>query len=363
MKTKSLLIAAALLISTGAFAENYTVSSIKNLTDNYWVGAAAGLNYSCDGLYGGKLHGDGTFNFNVNFGKWITPEIGLEIGYIGCKAGTEDVHNFHNIYVEGLWDVTTTFGGFKPERILTVAPYIHAGYVNSDGRGAMLGAGVKLPIRIAEHFNIVPDLRLGGTSDATYNADNGGGVAASAWALLGIQYILRPVDLGAVAAVTAAEAAAAVAAAKAASEKAESDKDAAVEENKALAAQNAALADALGKDTADIAAALKNTPACVYFEINQAVLSRKELAHLEYLVNVLLLQGKNLTFTLAGNCDSVTGTPAYNQKLSQKRADYIINLLTKKFGLAADQFEVVANGGNDVFATPELNRAAIITVK
>ena len=67
-----------------------------------------------------------------------------------------------------------------------------------------------------------------------------------------------------------------------------------------------------------------------------------------------------MKFTLSGNADSKTGTKKRNQQLSQQRADYLYKLLTEKYGLDGNQFTVKANGGNDIFDTPELNRAVII---
>ena len=70
--------------------------------------------------------------------------------------------------------------------------------------------------------------------------------------------------------------------------------------------------------------------------------------------------GETLKFTVAGSADSATGTKAGNQALSQKRADYIFNLLTDKYGLTSDNFTVKALGGVDTAADPQLDRAVYI---
>ena len=45
--------------------------------------------------------------------------------------------------------------------------------------------------------------------------------------------------------------------------------------------------------------------------------------------------------------DKATGTPAYNQKLSEKRAQNVADALVKKFGVKASQLQVVGKGGVD----------------
>ena len=166
---------------------------------------------------------------------------------------------------------------------------------------------------------------------------------------------------GYAAAVAAAEAAAN--SAQAAKDKANAAQKALAKKNAELAAENQQLKDELAKagtDNGDIINNLLNEPIIAYFEIGKAKLSVKEQAHVEYAVKNIISQGKNVKFTLSGNADSKTGSKKRNQQLSEQRADYIYKLLTEKYGLDGSQFTVKANGGNDIFDTPELNRAVLI---
>ena len=169
---------------------------------------------------------------------------------------------------------------------------------------------------------------------------------------------------------TLAPALAAAAAAEAAKQALQAEKDkadaaraAAEAEAKRLAAENANLKNEVSKginDNSDLIKSLLSSPMVAYFEIGQAKFSKKEAAHFDYVVKTIMSHGKNVKFTLSGNADSKTGSKRRNQKLSQMRADYVYKLLTEKYGMSEDQFEVKANGGNDIFDTPELNRAVII---
>jgi outer membrane protein OmpA-like peptidoglycan-associated protein len=101
-------------------------------------------------------------------------------------------------------------------------------------------------------------------------------------------------------------------------------------------------------------------PASVYFEIGQTTLSQKELQHLDfYLKNVLPNVGDKKVAVITGSADSKTGTVRRNQYLSRKRVDYVMNILSEKYGVEADRFQVrtqVAKEGD-----PTLNRAVVIS--
>jgi outer membrane protein OmpA-like peptidoglycan-associated protein len=82
-------------------------------------------------------------------------------------------------------------------------------------------------------------------------------------------------------------------------------------------------------------------PASVYFEIGQTTLSQKELQHLDfYLKNVLPNVGDKKVAVITGSADSKTGTVRRNRYLSRKRVDYVMNILSEKYGVEADRFQV-----------------------
>lgn len=56
-----------------------------------------------------------------------------------------------------------------------------------------------------------------------------------------------------------------------------------------------------------------------------------------------------------------TGTAAFNQKLSEKRMQYVYDLLVNKYGISKNRLKTVAEGDrNNRFPEPELNRTVII---
>lgn len=372
MKLKALVIAGALLVAGAANAqESYVTNSFNS---NLFVGLSAGANVGLDGLYGaidgGKLASGVGLGLELTVGKWFTPEFGMrfDLTGIGTSVGKGNI-SFYGAGFDLLWDASTSFAGLNPDRVVSVVPYFHAGYFNSEGRGAGFGAGIQFPIALSRKWAIVPDFRFVGFGDAIL-LGKGSGVCAAAQALLGVQYKFgKTTSFQTAAAVTtplvvaAAEAEAAKAEADAAQEKAAAEAAALAAEKEQLLKENAALKGELAGAAAENEAIVKNlmhTPACVFFEIGQATLSVKELEHFDHIVKTMVAQGKNLTFTVSGYSDKNTGSVRRNKQLAKQRANYIVKLLTGKYNLSKDQFVVKSEGNTNVFTTIELNRAVII---
>lgn len=103
------------------------------------------------------------------------------------------------------------------------------------------------------------------------------------------------------------------------------------------------------------------TPVALFFKIGQATLDKKELTNLDFYVKNALEADRNKTFTLYGGADKATGTAAFNQKLSEKRMQYVYEILIEKYGISKDRLRTVAEGDrNNRFPEPELNRTVII---
>ena len=100
-------------------------------------------------------------------------------------------------------------------------------------------------------------------------------------------------------------------------------------------------------------------PRTVFFKIGSDKLSPQEEMNLSYLAN-RIKEFPGTTYTINGYADSATGTPAFNEKLSLKRAQVVKDLLVKKYGIPADNLKVAAGGGVDKFGQPILNRVVLV---
>ena len=88
-------------------------------------------------------------------------------------------------------------------------------------------------------------------------------------------------------------------------------------------------------------------PVSVFFNINKSkIASRKDLQN----VKAMTETAKDGKFVVTGYADSKTGSAAYNQALSQKRAETVADELVK-MGVSRDNIEVVAAGGVNTIRT------------
>ena len=378
MKIKALVFASALLLCGSAFAQedgSFGPYQTNKFGDNWFAGISGGIDWTVENKTGGGV----TPALDLYVGKWLDPCFGVRAGWEGWQVAAKNQnpnrYNFNAFHADFLWNITNQFWGYKEDRVYNCIPYFHADAIanvllKTKQLGADIGAGFGIlnNIRLNEKLIIPIDVR-----GLIMHGDNlgpgGRGLGGVLSVTAGLAYNFGVNNFKTVASAVA-PALAAAAAAEAAKQALQSEKDKATaqqavakEEADKLAKENDNLKKEVAQsvnDNTDLIKSLLETPMVAYFEIGQAKLSKKELAHVDYIVKNIMSRGKNAKFTLSGNADSKTGSKRRNQQLSQQRADYLYKLLTEKYGMSADQFTVKANGGNDIFDTPELNRAVII---
>ena len=104
-----------------------------------------------------------------------------------------------------------------------------------------------------------------------------------------------------------------------------------------------------------------NTPVSVFFNINKyKVASKKDLVNVKSLANYA--KDNNLNLLVTGYADSATGKAAYNQKLSEKRAETVANELVN-MGVSRDQITTEGKGGVSELSPISYNRRATVQVK
>ena len=359
--------------------------------DNWFIGAGGGINILLNEGYDIRI----SPSIDANLGKWFTPAVGMRIGYQGFQTGawsdqatalapvldTEQgqyLTKLGYMYFHGdfLWNMSDALGGYKETRFWNLVPYAHAGFFRTYGldnstyanNEIAAGAGLLHNLRLVERLDLVIDMRATVVNGRVIQSD---GVAILPSVTAGLA-----VDIGwpaftrtstIVAAVEAAneERAAILETAMAAMEVA----NAALEvENAGLAKENSALKKQVNT--------LKNQPkmdyttffdemgpATLYFNIGQAVLNEKELAHLDFLAkNLIEKVDKNtkIYLTVMGSADGNTGGAKRNQQLSEARGKYVFDILTTKYGIAKERL-IVKSEVVKKAAKPELSRAVVIS--
>lgn len=111
---------------------------------------------------------------------------------------------------------------------------------------------------------------------------------------------------------------------------------------------------------------VKNVPAssAIFFEIGKATLSSKDKARVKLLAEAIKAGGDSYKYEVGGYADKKTGSASWNNKLSEKRAKAVYDLLISE-GVPASQLELKAYGGVDAmfFNNDVLSRTVIVKKK
>ncbi|MBR7183430.1 MAG: OmpA family protein, partial [Alistipes sp.] len=132
-----------------------------------------------------------------------------------------------------------------------------------------------------------------------------------------------------------------------------------------LAAQKAATDQAL-KDNEALRAELAKRKTSVvastalFFNLNSARLLDRAKSSMQILAETIAAAPKDQVFTLVGHADDETGSPEYNQKLSEKRAKAVYDYLVEQ-GVNKDQLTWKGVGSSqNIFPINSTNRVVIV---
>ena len=315
-----------------------------------------------------------SLGFSVAVGKWFTPGIGLRTKanalWIG-KAFDSDVDKYLTLNEQVLFNLHNLIGGYDESRVWNFIPYIGAGLAhtfktpNGVGKAGTytFSAGLlntfKISRKVALNLElgymnygtemvgaavggIVPKHRLNQLSlevGATFNLGKG------TWN--------KTPDVDAIKALSQGQI------------------DALNAQLTDAQAENARLKDMLANQPKagdpGTAVATKTVtkvvaaPVSVFFNLGQAkVASKKDLQNVSELAKVA--KDNNSKIVVTGYADSKTGSAAYNQKLSEKRANTVADELVK-MGVSRDNIEIVAAGGVNTLSPITYNRRATVEIK
>ena len=307
---------------------------------------------------------------SVAIGKWFTPGLGLRTkvnGFWGRTVSGDDAKANANKYWQAneqvLFNLSNMICGYNPDRVWNFIPYIGGGIgrnmsYNSYAMG--LQAGLLNEFRLSRKVALNLDLSWGmhepdfdGNSVANASSRSPKSKDRDLNLEIGLTYNLGKATWNKVPDVDAINAL----------------------HQSQLDALNAQLADANAENDrlndliknhkcpeATAAVTVKEVasiPVSVFFNINKSkIASRKDLQN----VKAMTEANKDAKFVVTGYADSRTGSAAYNQALSQKRAETVANELVK-MGVSRDNIEIVAKGGVADLTPISYNRRATIEIK
>lgn len=386
---KKFVIGAALLgMSMTAFAQQADPTMKYSVaTNSFWsnwfiqVGGDYNIWYS-NQEHGRHLDNGGDFDFlskqrrsfggSVAIGKWFTPGIGLRTklqGFNSKKIGAVGVtsQHFWSLNEHIMFNLSNLFMGYNPERVWNISPFIGGGMARnmSANRYVMqLSAGINSSWRLCRNLDLYAEAgwnRMEDNFDGNEMAQLSNTHHGRGWedkdnhlyAEIGLTFKLgkatwnKTPDVDAIKALS------------------QSQIDALNSQLNDLNAENGKLRKELAEKpkTTVLTKSLKEfvaTPISVFFNIGKI-----DVALLKDLVNVRALAKyaieNNSHILVTGYADSSTGTPAINQRLSEQRANTIVEELVK-MGVNRSNIRTAAGGGVKMLEYPDYDRRATVQI-
>lgn len=386
---KKFVIGAALLgMSMTAFAQQADPTMKYSVaTNSFWsnwfiqVGGDYNIWYS-NQEHGRHLDNGGDFDFlskqrrsfggSVAIGKWFTPGFGLRTklqGFNSKKIGAVGVtsQHFWSLNEHMMFNLSNLFMGYNPERVWNISPFIGGGMARnmSINRYVMqLSAGINSSWRLCRNLDLYAEAgwnRMEDNFDGNEMAQLSNTHHGRGWedkdnhlyAEIGLTFKLgkatwnKTPDVDAIKALS------------------QSQIDALNSQLNDLNAENGKLRKELAEKpkTTVLTKSLKEfvaTPISVFFNIGKI-----DVALLKDLVNVRALAKyaieNNSHILVTGYADSSTGTPAINQRLSEQRANTIVEELVK-MGVNRSNIRTAAGGGVKMLEYPDYDRRATVQI-
>ena len=377
---KKLLIVLAMCgLTMGAKAQETTTDPVQKYsvaTNSFWSNWFIQVGADWNAYYSNEEHGQGLSHspfkgframpgFSVAVGKWFTPGLGLRTKFQGVwgRQVYDDVKHTRHMWTLNenvLFNLSNMLYGYNPERVWNFVPFLGGGINRncSDNNYAMnLSFGILNTFRVSNKVGI--NFELGWN----YAEEDFDGISAGKgnrvwegkdnrlYAEVGLTFNLgkatweKTPDVDAIKALS------------------QSQIDALNAQLNDANAENARLKNLLAEKKNEAPASVKNysnAPMSVFFNINKAtVASRKDLVNVKGLADYAKENNTNLVVT--GYADSATGSAAYNQKLSERRAETVANELVK-MGVSRDQITTEGKGGVKDLSPVSYNRRATVKI-
>ncbi|MCC8089061.1 MAG: OmpA family protein [Rikenellaceae bacterium] len=354
--------------------------------DNWFISAGVGAQvYSGNSDQYGDFGDRITLAYELSFGKWFTPAIGMRVqgggltvrgfgygnspyqyGDADSKGLYQERFNVVNVHGDFLLNLSAAIGGYKEKRVYELIPYMGLGIVHAfkdehdrkrNEISATFGLIHKFRLSDAVDFNI--EMKHMIASD-DLDGVTSGRLDGLSTVTLGFTYKFkkRGFDKG----LSEADVDRAVrASANAYESKIGSLERELANARNAAERSRAELERLRANQGNNVQSSEKHvvSPLAIFFNINSSTVSRKEKVNLKYVAEVI--KSSNAKFKVTGYADRQTGTPEYNQALSLRRSKAVYDILVNEFGVSSSQLQVVEREWNEVpFNDMYLDRVAIV---
>ena len=359
-------------VSTNSFWSNWFIQTNVNWSA-FYLGNDNILSNPFYKFPMGTAVGDNDHNvltslgFSVAVGKWFTPGLGLRTKanalWLG-KAFDSDVDKYLTLNEQVLFNLHNLIGGYDESRVWNCIPYFGGGIgigLDSKDNTYVWSAGILNTFKISRKVALNLELGYMSYGQEMFRLPAVGGIhfdkRANAFSVeVGATFNLgkgtwnKTPDVDAIKALSQGQI------------------DALNAQLTDAQAENARLKDMLANQPKQTAPVETKTvtkvvaaPVSVFFNLGQAkVASKKDLQNVSELAKVA--KENNSKIVVTGYADSKTGSANFNQKLSEKRANTVVNELVK-MGVNRDDIEVVAAGGVATLSPINYNRRATVEIK
>ncbi|EKD31405.1 MAG: OmpA family protein [uncultured bacterium] len=387
MKRKFLTLV-LLMFAVSAFAQQESKRGpflTNGFWDNWFISAGGGAS-----IYYGEWDNKIAIGeritpaIDLSIGKWVTPTVGFRLQYAGLSAkgsvygnalfsatgdhtNTWNMEKFNvmNLHFDGLWNLSNFIGGYRSDRVWDLVPFAGFGWgratnVNSwnttkvANNEFVVNAGLVNNFRISEALDIKLEYRHMFVNQVFDGVALGARLESMASLTLGLTYKFQRRDFEKYVKVEPADYT------PYNSRIADLEKQIATKD-----ANTRSLSDQLAveKNKKPIIVESKTeyivSPLAVFFQIGKADLTDKEIINLGYCADIIKKSGKK--FRISGSADHQTGTKKFNQEISEKRAQRVLDVLVNKFGVDPGKLEIIAKGDeNEPYDKAILNRVVIV---
>lgn len=390
MKRILLSIAVSALSIGSIFAQDNTAEGLRwkdvagnRFWSNWEIAVGGGVSYTAWDKWGFSNQGD--FGDNIGWTaelsatKWFNPIVGTRLQVVAGQLNTSNEShdkwdsNWMHPHMDGVINLSNWIGGYRDNRVYYAKIFAGMGVSIVDmGNGSSAGLAVDMGMihsfRISPRFDINLECRAmlcSGSNLPSQMRDNAGrsGQVYSVTAGLSYRFNERgwnrtysQVDVDAY---------------LEAIEILELGLAASVQSEEALAEQLAKQTEATKQAKQEIdklRGQMKNmrdeemvvTSSAIFFNINSDQILTRSEASLHLLKQTIMDAPKDQVFHIVGYADADTGTPQYNQALSERRAKAVYDYLIKH-GVPESQLKWEGVGSTDnLFPINSNNRVVIV---
>ena len=348
--------------------------------DNWFIQAGAGVSvpFVENYLEHGDAHRHVTAVYNLGFGHWFSPYLGFRFsGYYGklhYNYGKMNSAQMGNLNFDLMWDMTTSCCGVNPDRVFSFIPFVGVGGTYTwDFKGSKpeirahdqryykhhewtlpVAVGFQIRLRLCKYVDFFAEARAQFYGDNFNNIVNGDPIESNIMATGGLSFNIgerkftkyNPCDY--------------LAYVNSLNNQVNDLRGQLATTAAALAAAEAQLPcpETVQQEVAQGQVPMLST---VRFKINSAEISNEEMVNV-YNVAQYMKANPEVKVLVDGYADKDTGTSEYNMKLSERRANAVVDLLTKTYGINPDRVKAKAFGSDaQPYETNNWNRIVIFS--